>query len=500
MTEDNEILKLEGIGKEFSRVSVLRNIDLTIYKGEVRAVLGANGAGKSTLMKIIGGVYKPDGGSMYLNNKSIELESPSDAQKKGIAVIYQELSLVPTLDVISNIFLGREKIKGAGFLDKKKMLVEYGRICDSLNFKIPPFVKVSKLSIAHQQMVEIMKVISSNAEVIIMDEPTTSLSENEKENLLKTVFKLKESGKTILYISHMLDEVFKIADRITILKDGELEGTYLKENIDKDGVISIMTGKRAFGIIQSQTKSRLREGKPILEVKNLSRGKILENINFELYKGEILGIAGLVGSGRTELCNVLYGVDSFDTGEIFLDGLKIHVRNEREAIKHGIGLIPEDRKNLGLIQIQEVSKNSTSIQINRMLKGLFLSNKKEVDFTNDAVKRLGIKLSSIHTRARNLSGGNQQKVVVSKWLDMELKVLIFDEPTKGIDVAAKEDIFKIMVDFADKGLSVIFISSDLEEVTRLAHRVIVMRSGRVVGELTGERVNIKEVTYSALNG
>jgi ABC-type sugar transport system, ATPase component len=500
MAIEEKLLEMEGIGKSFAGVRVLKDINLTVYKGEVRAVLGANGAGKSTLMKIIGGAYKPDSGRMLYRDKPLELQSPSDAQKKGISVIYQELSLVPTLDVISNIYLGREKTNGAGWLDEKKMLADYESLCNLLNFRIPPKIKVRRLGIAHQQMVEIMKAISRDSEVIIMDEPTTSLTENEKASLFKTVQTLKEKGKTILYITHMLDEVFKISDSITILKDGALEGTFTKDVIDKAGVISIMTGNKAIDITDRQEKPVSYEGEPVLELRGLNRKNVLKNISFKLYKGEILGIAGLVGSGRTELCNVLFGIDHLDCGEIFIEGRKVQINTCIDAISNGIGLIPEDRKNYGLIQIHEVFKNSTSVQIDKMLKAGFLSKNKESVYTQNAVERLGIKLKDIKTRVRNLSGGNQQKVVVSKWLDMDLKVMLFDEPTKGIDIAAKEDIFKIMVNFASKGFSIIFISSDLEEVARLSNRVIVMRAGMVVAELTGERVNINDMTYSALNG
>lgn len=500
MTRDEQvILSLKGICKEFSGVKVLTDISFDINKGEIMAILGANGAGKSTLMKIIGGVHKPDGGSMQYQGAELQLSSPSDARKNGISVVYQELSLVPTLDALSNVFLGREQAK-FGWINKRQMSEDYEKISKSLNFNIAPAVKVGRLSIAQQQMVEIMKVVSQDAEIIIMDEPTTSLSENEKVTLLKTLLMLKEKGKTILYISHMLDEVFKISDRITILKDGAYKGTFKKELIDKDGVISIMTGSSKQGQLVSREKGVVFTGAPVLKAVNLSRSSILKNINFELRAGEILGIAGLVGSGRTELCNLLYGIDKPDSGDILINGSRVNIKSASAAIKNGIGLIPEDRKNTGLIQLHEVYKNSTIIQLKRMRKHGFLSKKNEHSFINDAVKRLGIKLSSISTKVRNLSGGNQQKVVVSKWLGMDLKVLIFDEPTKGIDVAAKEDIFRIMADFANSGMGIIFISSDLDEILRMSDRVIAMRNGSIVDELTGDRINLKDITYSILNG
>ncbi|GMQ62692.1 sugar ABC transporter ATP-binding protein [Vallitalea maricola] len=495
----NEILRLENISKAFSGVSVLRDINFSIQKGEVHAILGANGAGKSTLMKIISGVHKPTEGNVIYKGKRVTFNSPIEAQNQGIGIIYQELSIVKTLDVISNVFLGKEDVK-RGFLNKKDMEKKYFDICKELKFNIKPYDKVSKLSISQQQVIEIMKVISNEAEIIIMDEPTTSLSESEKDSLFETIRQLKEKGKTILYISHMLDEIYRICDRMTVIRDGEYIGTYITDKTPKDTLISYMTGIDNINKTVNSSKKDKSKEEVVLELKNIVRDKVLDNISFKLHKGEILGIGGLVGAGRTELTQVIYGIDAYDSGDIYLNNKKIKISSPIDAIKNGIGLIPEDRKHLGLILKHEVYKNSTIIQLDKMKKFGFLSKKKEQNFIEKAIKDLSIKVESIKTKASNLSGGNQQKVVVSKWMDKDLQVLIFDEPTKGIDVSAKEDIFKIMVEFAEKGYGIIFISSDLEEVERLSDRVLIMRKGRIVKELRGKDITIEQINYQTLNG
>lgn len=494
------ILKLEGICKSYGGVKVLKNIDLEIRKGEVMAILGANGAGKSTLIKIIGGAHRPDGGKLFLNGTPLEVSSPNEARSKGIAVIYQELSLVPTMDAVSNVFLGREKHKN-GILDKKEMEKVYKEIGDLLDFDIPIHARVNRLSIAQQQMLEIMKAVSTDSRIVIMDEPTTSLTESEKNKLFEIILNLRRQGKTILYISHMLDEVLKIADRITVLKDGLLVGTYNTEEIDKRGIIAKMTGRDALTDITVLRERRSYKAEPVvMAVSDLSLGKKLKKVSFKLYKGEILGLAGLVGSGRTELCMSLFGAEHGYSGDIYIEGKKVGIKSPLQAINSGIGLVPEDRKNLGLIQLQEVYKNATVIQLKRMLKRGCLSRKSELAFMQSVKERLGIKLAGPFIKVRSLSGGNQQKVVVSKWLDMALKIIIFDEPTKGIDVAAKEDIFRIIVDFANKGMGVIFVSSDLEEVARLSDRVLVLHNGRIVRELEMTSANTAEIGYAVLHG
>ena len=494
-----EILKISNLSKSFGKVEVLKDLSFGINKGEVHAILGANGAGKSTLMKIIGGVQKQTAGKLYYKGEETSFNSPSEAQKKGINIIYQELSLIPTMTAVENLFLGREITGNSKFINKKKMIGEFNELCKRLKFDIDPREKVRNLSISKQQMIEIMKVIHQSADIIIMDEPTTSLSENEKLSLFKIIRMLKDEGKTILYISHMLEEIFITCDRISILKDGVYEGTYEVKDMTKDKIISLMIGERKKGADLKKRKSGIEREK-ILELKSVNKGSILKDINLVLNQGEILGIAGLVGAGRTELAEIIYGKEKFDSGEIFINNEKVLVKSPEAAIKKGIGLIPEDRKNLGLIQKHSVTKNATLIQLDRIISNVFISRKKEKNYINRAIEEMSIKVSDPYAKVSNLSGGNQQKVVVSKWMDMDLKVLIFDEPTKGIDVGAKEDIFKIIDDFADKGMSVIFISSDLEEVERVSDRVVIMKEGKIVKELREDEITIDKINYYSLNG
>lgn len=494
-----EILKISNLSKSFGKVEVLKNLSFGIDKGEVHAILGANGAGKSTLMKIIGGVQKQTAGKIYYKGEEITFNSPSEAQKKGINIIYQELSLIPTMTAVENLFLGREITKNSSFINKRQMTAEFNELCKRLKFDIDPGEKVRNLSISKQQMVEIMKVIHQSADIIIMDEPTTSLSENEKLSLFKIIKMLKEEGKTILYISHMLEEIFLTCDRISILKDGVYEGTYKVGDMTKDKIISLMIGERKKSTDLRKRKNNAKKEK-VLELKSINKGTILKDINLVLNQGEILGIAGLVGAGRTELAEIIYGKERFDSGEIFINNEKNSVKSPEAAIKKGIGLIPEDRKNLGLIQKHSVTKNATLIQLDKIVSNIFISKKKEKKYINRAVEEMSIKVSDPNAKVSNLSGGNQQKVVVSKWMDMDLKVLIFDEPTKGIDVGAKEDIFKIIDDFAGKGMSIIFISSDLEEVERVSDRVVIMKEGKIVKELREDEITIDKINYYSLNG
>ncbi len=492
------ILKLKNISKSFYGVKALENVDFKINKGEVRAVVGANGAGKSTLMKIIGGVHKPSTGKIYFKNEEIRLNSPLEAKNYGISTIYQELSVIPTLDILANVFLNREHTKNMCFLDEGKMLEEYDEIADKLKFNIHPKIKLSKLSIAHQQMIEIMKTLANEAEIIIMDEPTTSLTESEKEKLFSIISELKNSGKTIIYISHILEEIFKIADSITVLKDGNLVGTYPEQDLNKEKLVNLMIGKQEKNNYSEVRDNKKSDKSNVLVVKNLSN-KFIDNISFSLKAGEIIGLAGLVGSGRTELCNAIFGVDNVRSGNIYLEDEEIYIDSPEKAIKNGIGLIPEDRKNFGLILDHPIYKNSTIIKIKQILNKFILDKKKEIDLTNEAVDSLNIKLNNLKEPVKSLSGGNQQKVVVSKWLDLSLKVLIFDEPTKGIDVNAKEDIFNIISKFANEDVGIIFVSSDLEEVIRVADKIIVMNKGKIVEELINENVDQQKILNLVLS-
>lgn len=495
-----EVLNLRDIYKDFGEVEVLKGINFKMNKGEIRGLIGANGAGKSTMIKIIGGVYPQTKGEIILKNSPIKFKDPNHSMNSGISIIYQELSLIPTLTVIENMFLGREKTKGKQFLDKKAMEDEYKKICERFDFNIDPHIRVSNLNIANRQMVEIMKAVSYNADLIIMDEPTTSLTSTEKESLFKIIKMLKSLDKTIIYVSHILDEIFLNCDSVSIMRNGVIVGTYDKNDLDKRKIAELMTGKKQVEIKEKRTHSSARYNEPpILEVENLSRKDFLKDISFDVYRGEVVGLAGLVGSGRTEIINILYGLDQKDSGSIKLNGEITNIKSPKLAIKNKIGLIPEDRKDLGLILEQEIYKNSTAIQINKMKSNGFINKTKEIQFAEEAVKDLSIKVNKVTQEVKELSGGNQQKVVVSKWLGQDLDLIIYDEPTKGIDIAAKEDIFTNIENLAKKGIGVIFISSDIEEVLRISDRVLVIGDGSIVDTMKNDNITVQDIMNKIFN-
>ena len=399
------VLKISNISKSFGKVEVLKNISFEVKKGEVHAILGANGAGKSTLMKIIGGVQKQSSGDLYYKDKKVMFNSPNEAQKQGINIIYQELSLIPTLTAVENLFLGREIINKARLTDKRAMVKEFNRLCKELNFAINPNEKVKNLSISKQQMVEILKVIHQNADIIIMDEPTTSLSENEKISLFEIIKTLKSNGKTILYISHMLEEIFLVCDKISILKDGSYIGTYDTENMTKDKIISLMIGERKEDSYSKEKKKRLL-GEKVLELKKINKKGLLKDISLEVKSGEILGIAGLVGAGRTELAEVIFGKEKKDSGDIYIEEKLVKIHSPKTAIKNKIGLIPEDRKNLGLIQKHSVVRNAEIVQLDKVFSSVFLNKRKEKQYLTKAINNMSIKVDNIYAKVSSLSGGN----------------------------------------------------------------------------------------------
>lgn len=488
------ILEMKDIHKSFGPVQVLNGINFSLLKGEVRALLGANGAGKSTLIKIVGGVHGQTAGEMLLRGEKIQLKNEHDSRRKGISVIYQELSLVPTLTVVENMFLGRESLRPGGFLNKGEMYREYARILGEFSFDISPDTIVSDLSIANQQMVEIMKAVSCNADLLIMDEPTTSLTDREKDGLFKIIGKLKEMGKSIIYITHILDEVFRICDSASIMRGGVMVGSFGIEELDKAKIAQLMTGKAESNIKDKKDYENADySSEPVLRLENLSRGSVVKNVSFRVHKGEVVGLAGLVGSKRTEIVNMIFGIDKKTGGEILINGKAVDLKSPGQAIAHKIGYIPEDRKHLGLILDQEIYKNATAVQISKFRKGVFLDRKKEMEFADRAADRLGIKLSGVGQRIKELSGGNQQKVVVSKWLGQDMDLIIYDEPTKGIDIAAKEDIFHTIEEFSGQGIGVIFISSDLEEVIRVSDRIVIIRDGTAICELKNEGLTVQDI-------
>ena len=490
---DENILEMKGIEKSFSQVRVLENVDLSVKKGEVRALIGANGAGKSTLMKILGGVLAPNKGDIIIKGEKVHLHSPKEAIDKGVSIIYQELSLIPTMSIYENVYLNREQTK-FGVLEKEQMKSNYEKLAAELKFNIPAKIKVSSLNIANQQLVEIMKTISIDAEIIVMDEPTTSLTETEKKKLYEIIRKLQQRGKTIIYISHILREIFEIADSITIMRDGKIVGNFQKEEITQMEVAGLVMNKETAAVSENHGSIRDISTNPVvLKMENITKAGVLNDINLTLKKGEILGLAGLLGAGRTELCRVLFGDLNFESGQILLNGKKCRFKQPKDAIRAGIGLIPEDRKNIGLILKHSIYNNSTIVCLNKMLKFGIISKNMQFDYTNKKVADLKIKVSDIKKQAGTLSGGNQQKVVVSKWFNGNFQIYLFDEPTKGIDVGAKEDVFRLVKTLAEEGASVIFVSSDLEEVLRISDRIMVMSRGQIKNEFERKDFNLQKI-------
>jgi len=495
------ILRMEGISKAFPGVQALDKVDFEAYLGEVTALVGENGAGKSTLMKILSGAYKKDSGRIYLDGKRIELENPYHAQKLGISTIYQEFNLTPNQTVAANIFCNREPRKNGilgnlGFINKEKMEREAKKLLDIIGADISPSQLVRNLSVAERQMVEIAKALSFKAKIIIMDEPTSALGPEEVEKLFKIIQQLKEQGIAVIFISHRLEEVFRIADRITVLRDGKLVGTMTRDSATPEKVINLMVNRplsEMYGKQESAVKKDV-----ILEVRNLSKKGVIENVNFKLYKGEILGIAGLVGSGRTEMVRLIFGADKKDSGEIYLEGEKVEINSPEDAVRLGIGLVPEDRQNQGLILKLAVRENIGISILDRLKRKITVDRKKLTEIAQNFVGRLNIKTPSLLQKALYLSGGNQQKVVLAKWLALNPKVLILDEPTRGIDVGAKVEVHMIINQLAKSGIGIIMISSEMPEVIAMSDRILVMNEGKIVAEFNREEATQEKImAYAA---
>ncbi len=485
---------MENINKSFPGVQALKDAYFELKRGEVHALVGENGAGKSTLMKILVGAYRKDSGRIAYKGKEVDIPNPRVAQEMGISMVFQELNLMPHLTVAQNIFIGREPKKKniPIFLDDDEINKRTKELLDMLHLKVDPKVKVSELTVGKQQMVEITKALSFNSEVIIFDEPTAALSEAETEELFSIIRKLKSQGIGIIYISHRLEELKQIADRVTVMRDGQYIGTENIENVTIDKIISMMVGRE---IYETLREKEVEEGaEVVLVVKNLKRGKILKNINFELRKGEILGFAGLIGAGRTELARAIFGADPIDSGEIYVKSKKVNIKSPWDAIKHGIGYLSEDRKRYGLMPNLDVKTNIILPSISEFLKALgFVDDKKAEKVSDEYVQRLKIRTPSVRQKVMNLSGGNQQKVVVAKWLLRNCDIFIFDEPTRGIDVGAKNEIYKLMNELIKEGKSIIMISSELPEILRMSYRIAVMCEGRITGILNAEEATEEKI-------
>lgn len=486
------IVELINVNKAFPGVKALDNVSFNLRAGEVMALLGENGAGKSTLMKVLSGVYQKDSGLIKVFGETVENLTPKKAQDLGIAIIHQELNMCSHLSVAENIFLGREIVKN-GILCKREMNEAAKRILDELSLDIDPETIVGTLGVSKQQMVEIAKALSTNSRVLIMDEPTSALTAKEIEELFKIIRKLRDEGHGIVYISHRLEELHHIVDRVTILRDGKFIKAMEFKDTDMSGIISLMVGR---DIKEKYPRVECKVGEKIFEVKNLNAGRMVRDINLELYEGEIVGIAGLMGAGRTETTRAIFGADPKDSGEILLNGRKVIINSPADAIRAGIVVAPEDRKKDGLCTKLSIRNNISLPNLDKLCRLFgYVDKKHENDMTQKASDDLRIKMPNADVDAGSLSGGNQQKVVVGKWIASNSKVVIFDEPTRGIDVAAKVEIYHIMNRLKQQGIGVLFVSSELPEILGISDRIIVMCDGRITGEMP-----VQEATQDKILG
>ncbi len=493
--ENKFVLQMQEIRKTFPGVVALDNVSFDLQRGEVHILLGENGAGKSTLMKILSGAYQKDSGQLLLKGQAVEIKNPKHAIELGIGIIYQELNLVPHLSAAENIFLGREPVRLPGLIDQKAMNQSARRLLTGLGVNIDPRRLVKELSIAEQQMVEIAKAISLDARILIMDEPTSALTEREITELFTRIRKLKADGVSIIYISHRMEELFEIGDRVTVLRDGAVVGTRNIADVTKPELIRMMVNRE---LTQQFPKVAAARGKEVLRIEELNRSDELMNISFSLYEGEVLGIAGLLGSGRTELARAIFGLDKPDSGSIHVKGKLQTITSPRQAINLGFGFLTEDRKTQGLVLPLSVQENICLPSIERFSQLGIVSERQETEAAAQYQKDLRIKTPSLGQRVVNLSGGNQQKVVLSKWLCSHADILIFDEPTRGIDVGSKAETYQLMNQLAASGAAILMISSDLPEVLGMSDRILVMHQGRINGEFSAAEATQEKILHCAL--
>ncbi|MCM3114243.1 sugar ABC transporter ATP-binding protein [Neobacillus sp. MER 74] len=485
-------LEMKGISKSFPGVKALDNVSLFVRKGAVHALMGENGAGKSTLMKILAGIYKPDSGELFLKGNKVGFANPREALHYGISMIHQELSFISELTVADNLFLGREPCLGKSkIINKKEQTVRALKLFSQYKIDLDPDKKMSVLSVSDRQMVEIVKAVSNNADIIVMDEPTSAITEIEVGKLFEIIKMLTSQGKSIIYISHKMNEIFKIADEITVLRDGCFIDSKPAAELNHDQLISLMVGRELKNVYQSKTANNKTV---FMEVKNLSRKGSFENISFTLNKGEVIGIAGLVGAGRTEVVESIFGVSPPHSGEIYINQKKVVHKHPKQAINNGIALVTEDRKQTGLNLTGSVRDNITLVNLQKfsIFKNI-ISQKKENNVVDEQIQSLKIKTPNRNIAVKNLSGGNQQKIVIAKWLINNPDILILDEPTRGIDIGAKAEIYKIIADFASSGKSVIVISSEMPELFGICDRIIVMSEGKLTGEFTRKEFDQEKI-------
>jgi ribose transport system ATP-binding protein len=500
--ENNTIVKMENISKRFSGIKALKNVHIELYEGEIHALVGENGAGKSTLMKILYGIVQRDNGKIFINNKNgleeVDIKGPLTAQQLGISMVFQEFNLLDNMSIAENIFLGREPInKITKTLNKEQLIKKTNDALEKVGLGLNPNMTVNKLSTGQKQCIEICKALSFGARVIIFDEPTSSLSSSESDFLFKLIKDLKKRDVTIIYISHRMDEIFQLADRITVFRDGQFIKTLEKNKTNINEIVKLMIGHEIKNAAKANFPSKKRE--IVFEAKNIKSLSGSSPLNFFLYRGEILGFFGLVGAGRTELARKIFGVDKIGPGKIFINGSEVYINSPRDAIKNGIGLVPEDRKEYGLILGMSVKDN---ILVSKLLqfKSEILNKKFLSTISQSYIKKFNIVLGHENQEVKQLSGGNQQKVVIAKWLSMSPNVIILDEPTRGIDIGTKNEIYLLINKLRDEGMSIILISSEIEEILNICDRIIVMHEGSITREFQGDNINREDIIYAAIGG
>lgn len=489
------ILVMEVISKSFAGVFALKDVRFDLMRGEIHALMGENGAGKSTLMKILTGIYARDGGSITFEGLAVNFRNPRDAQEAGIAIVHQELNMMNHLTVAQNVFIGREPMKGK-VIDDKKMNRDAAALFQKLNIDIDPKSVMGSLTVGRQQMCEIAKAISTDAKVIVFDEPTAALTNSEVEDLFKIILDLRDKGIGIVYISHRMDEIKRITDRVTVMRDGEYVGTIQTAESTKDDIINMMVGRVVYE--DPKSHSNVSDDAPIvLSVRNLRAGRMVKDVSFDLHKGEILGVSGLMGAGRTETARVIFGADKLDSGEIQINGKPIQICSPKDAVKAGINYLSEDRKRYGVLVEKDVVTNTTLASLDDFAAGISVNKSAESEIVKKYIQKLRIKTPSEHQQVQKLSGGNQQKVVIAKWLMRDSQIFIFDEPTRGIDVGAKAEIYELMNDLVKQGKSIIMISSELTEILRMSDRVMVMCEGRKTAEIPIEEATQEMIMHAA---
>jgi ribose transport system ATP-binding protein len=489
------IVSMEGVDKSFPGVHALDQCRFELRAGEVHALVGENGAGKSTLMKVLAGVHSKDAGRILFQGAEVDIPSPRAAQHLGISMIHQELNLMPHLTVAQNIFIGREPRRARFLLDEGAINQQARALLERLHLRVDPRTRVSDLTVARQQMVEIARALSLSSQVLIMDEPTAALTDAEIADLFRIIRELRDKGVGVVHISHRLEELPQISDRITVMRDGRTVETLATGDAPIERIIRLMVGRTIYE--GAPEIPDLPQHEVVLEVRHLRRGRMLRDVSFSLRRGEILGVAGLVGAGRTEVARAIFGADPIDSGEILVRGRKVRIRSPRDAVRHGIAYLSEDRKRFGLALGMDVATNLVLATLRRFVRRFgWMNDARTRAAAQLQVDALRIRTPSLEQKAKNLSGGNQQKLVIGKWLTADTEILIFDEPTRGIDVGAKSEIYRLLNDLALQGKSIIMISSELPEVLRMSHRIIVMCEGRITGELPGGADQEQIMTYA----